>query len=65
MIPGMVWWIAAALTFIGTVLIALGAAWGKTWPGRAFDFAGMMIGAWGIAIALICGLIRAIAWWFP
>jgi hypothetical protein len=59
----LVWWVAAGLAFVGTVLLALGAAWGKEWPAKAYDFVGMMILAWGVAVAVVSGLIELFAWW--
>lgn len=59
MIPEILWWVAAVLTFVGTVLIALGAAYRPEWPGRAFDFVGMMIAAWGLALTMVLVLIMS------
>lgn len=55
--PEELWWTAAALAFIGTVLMALGAAYRPEWPGKAFDFVGMMILAWGVALAVVLVVI--------
>lgn len=63
MIPLCVWWLAAALAFLGTLLLATGAAYGKMWPAKVFDFLGMMTLAWGVAVAFVSGVVELIAWW--
>lgn len=63
MVALWVWWLAAGLAFLGMLLLAAGAAYGKAWPGRLLDFLGMMTLAWGIAVALVSGVVEFVAWW--
>lgn len=63
MISVWVWWLAAALAFLGTLLMTAGAAYGKEWPSRLLDFLGLIVLAWGVFVALICGVVELIAWW--
>lgn len=58
-----VWWLAAGLAFVGTLLLAAGSAYGRQWPAKLLDFLGMMILAWGVAVAAISGVIELVAWW--
>lgn len=62
MVALWVWWLAAGLAFVGTMLLALGMAWGKLWPARAFDFCGMVILLWGIAVALVSAVVQLVGW---
>lgn len=65
MVNQALWWIAAALAFLGMLLVAAGSAYGREWPARLLDFCGMVTLAWGVAGAAICGIIELVAWWLP
>lgn len=63
MVALWVWWLAAGLAFFGTLLLAVGAAYGKEWPAKLLDLLGTVILAWSIVVALVSGVVELVAWW--
>lgn len=62
MVALWVWWLAAGLAFVGTLLLTAGSAYGRQWPARLLDFLGMIL-AWGVTVAAISGVIELVTWW--